>query len=142
MKAITIDSAAIKRLVSDPGGGIALALEETAQAFVEDAQRTLDIPQVFSGYFTSRTPEGFLRHGRTAFSNPPPGPPRRRTGDLVRSIKWTRDPARPNAVYVVSDPGTQVYRHDTVLYSKLLRDQGYKFLSFELPENFQQGEGI
>jgi hypothetical protein len=135
MSSITIDLAAIDRMAYEPGGGIALAVEETAQAFVEDAKRTLDIPVVFTGYFNAQVGGVFRRFGRSA-PNPPPGPPRRRTGDLVNSIRWTRSSLDRAAVYVVSDPSTQAHRHDNRLYSKYLRDQGYKFLSFELPETF------
>lgn len=134
---ITVDVAAINRLVNEPGGAIALALEETAQSFVEDAQRTLNIPQVsVPRALRTRGSRGVQRLG-SYYPNPPPGPPRRRTGDLVRSIKWTRGGPDPNAVYVVSDPTTQAFKHDNRLYSKWLRDRGYKFLSFELPETFQ-----
>lgn len=136
---ITIDEAAIKRLAREPGGGIALAVEETAQAFVEDAQRTLSVPQVYSGFVTVMKGGVFRRVGR-AFPNPPPGPPRRRTGDLQRSIRWTRGGLDPAAVYVISDAATSSNYHDNVNYSALLRSQGYKFLSFELPENLVIGE--
>lgn len=133
---IMIDEAAIRRLATEPGGGIALAVEETAQAFVEDAQRTLSIDVVYTGYFSSQVEGVFRRFPRSA-PNPPPGPPRRRTGDLQRSIRWTRDPAiDPAAVYVISDAATSSHRHDNPDYSALLRSQGYKFLSFELPETF------
>jgi hypothetical protein len=135
VKTVTVDVAAINRLATEQGGAISLALEETAQAFVEDAKQTLSIDAIPAGWATVRLQRGAIRRVRTYFPNPPPGPPRRRTGDLVDSIKWTRDGTGPE-VYVVSDPTTQINFHDDFLYSKWLRDQGYKFLSFELPETF------
>lgn len=135
MSTITINEAAIRELTRDPAGGIAAAVQETADAFVEDAQRTLSIPVVYDGYFNAQVGGVFRRFGRSA-PNPPPGPPRRRTGDLMRSIKSVRGTTDPSVVYVVSDPDTSSHRHDNYDYSRLLRNQGYKFLSFELPETF------
>lgn len=118
---ITIFPEAIEAIVNNPFGSIALECSRVADdILVKDAKETLSIP----------------RFGH--YPNPAPGPPRRRTGDLVASIRSDRPVVdnRGLVVYVVSDPSAASHRHYDPNYSQWLRTRGYKFLSFELPETF------
>ena len=102
--------------VNAPAGPIARWLEEVAENIVvPDAQEALSVPH---GFLAAR---GEL--------NPPPGPPRKRTGDLISSIKVVPAVSSQGvtgeidiAVYVVSDAD-----HDG-LYAPVLLGQGYHFL--------------
>lgn len=112
---------ALETVVNNPFGSVAEQCSRYAdEIFVADAKRTLSIPRI--GHYP----------------NPAPGPPRRRTGDLVNSIRSDRPVVdnRGLVVYVVSDASAASHRHFDPNYSQWLRTRGYKFLSFELPETF------
>jgi hypothetical protein len=100
--------------VNDISGPIANELERVATvAVLPDAWALLDRP--WAGW-------GDL--------NPPPGPPRKRTGDLQDSLEVIPAVVALNltgdlgvAVYVAADP-----EHNGFKYALHLREQGYKWL--------------
>lgn len=120
-KTAQISGAAIEAMIHSPSSPVVQACEALAQSFADDARATL----------------GIQRIGR--YPNPAPGPPRRRTGDLQRSIKVAPPEFDPGlVVYVIAD--ASIANHPKgrggPYYPKWLLDNGYKFLSFELPETF------
>lgn len=119
---IIIYDNAIREVVNDPNGSVAAALANNGNDFVQDAKNTLNI--------------GYVRGSR----NPPPGPPRRRSGDLFNSITATRPTIDFDtgllAVTVFSDRNVYTHEHHDPFHGQWLLDHGYKFLSFELPETF------
>jgi hypothetical protein len=86
--------------------------------FAEDARKNLAVPRPHGG-----------RDGKGR--NPAPGPPFRRTGDLVRSI--TVEPAKMDngelTVFVSSDPGSSAHFHYQPDYARWLLDAQYEFLT-------------
>lgn len=106
-----LNEAGLTVLFTDPDGGIARTLEDTGEAIAIAAQEN-----VGTGFTT--------RFG----TNPPPGPPLKRTGDLQNSIRST-----PAIVYggtlevnVVADAA-----HRGFAYPLWLRYQGYEFVNLE-----------
>lgn len=119
---ILIYDSAIREVVNSPGGSIAEALTANAAEFVRDAKNTLSLPRI------------------SGTTNPAPGPPRRRSGDLFNSITQTTPVIDFDtgliAVTVFSDKNVYTHPHHDELHGQWLLDHGYKFLSFELPETF------
>lgn len=118
---VTIFEAGIEEMATQPNGAVAHACNALAQQFAEDARATL----------------GVQKSGN--YPNPAPGPPRRRSGDLQRSIKVAPPEIDSEGlvVYVISD--ASIANHGDPrgpYYTRWLLDHGYKFLSFELPETF------
>lgn len=95
---VTIFEVALDAFANDPSGPIARELEKAARDIVAPlAAQTLSEPAV--------------RVGRFWDLNPPPGPPRRRTGDLINSIEVLPATIGTNmtgewgaTVYVAADP--------------------------------------
>lgn len=119
---IIIYDAMVREVVNDPNGSVAAILSNNAREFAQDAKNTLSIPYL---------------HGAR---NPPPGPPRRRSGDLFNSITTTQPLIDFDtgliAVTVYSDRNVYTHEHHDPFHGQWLLDHGYKFLSFELPETF------
>lgn len=122
MSEIVIYDAAIREVVNDPNGSVAAALVNNGREFVQDAKNTLNFAYV------------------PGTRNPPPGPPRRRSGDLYNSITATPPTIDFTsgliAVTVYSDRNVYTHEHHDPQHGQWLLDHGYKFLSFELPETF------
>lgn len=124
MKAPIINDGAIRAFVNKTDGVVALEMERLAEAiFVRDAQDNLNVPR----------PHG----GRDGLGmNKPPGPPFKRSGDLVRSIH-AEAPKIEGAglvVYVSSDPTSSSHKHYQPDYAQLLLNQQYDFLTPEVKE--------
>lgn len=119
---IVIYDAAIREVVNDPNGSVAAILSSNAREFAQDAKNTLSFRYI------------------SGTRNPPPGPPRRRSGDLYNSIATTLPTIDFDtgliAVTVYSDRNVYTHEHHDPLHGQWLLDHGYKFLSFELPETF------
>ena len=119
MREAVINSGAILAFVNQPGGPVAVVMEDVASIiFAEDARENLNV---------NRPHRGRDGSGR----NPPPNPPFRRTGDLVRSINV--EPAKVDSgeltVYVSSDPGSSSHYHYQPDYARWLLDEQYEFLT-------------
>lgn len=119
MKAPVISDAAISAFVNQVDSVVALEMVRQAEAvFVRDAQDNLNVPRP--------------HRGRTGFgTNPPPGPPYRRSGDLVRSIHAEAPQIESGhlVVYVASDPSSSSHEHYQPDYARWLLDQQYDFLT-------------
>jgi len=102
--------AALKALVNNPEGGVARELQRVGDRIADLARESIGTDWV----------RGVL--------NPPPGPPKRRSGDLQNSIR------REDAV--TTTDGLAVYvtassEHRGADYSLILRGQGYVFLDLD-----------
>lgn len=100
---------ALRQIVNEPGGGIEQKLSGVAGRIKTTAQTNLSDPYAGRG---SR--------------NPAPGPPKRRTGDLVESVVVGSVTYGDDGLIVVPVNSTAVHRGFD--YSRWLRDNSYEFI--------------
>lgn len=98
-------------LFLNPTSEIAEFLEELGEKIAEAARQTLGDPYV----------RGQL--------NPPPGPPKRRTGDLQASVK-SEPPIIEEGAITINVTASSIHRGAD--YAIILRNQGYEFVNLEL----------
>jgi hypothetical protein len=114
---VNIFTEELNAFLNDPSGPVADELERVAHAIVvPDAVEALSVPGT--------------RLGGSWEGNPAPGPPRRRSGDLVASLEVLPAVLSANltgdvglAVHVAADPA-----HQGFAYGRHLLNQGYAFL--------------
>jgi hypothetical protein len=109
MTSFTYFPAAMKQVVNEPRGGVETTLLFWATKAQNKARGLLSDP--YAG-------------GRSR--NPPPGPPKKRTGDLVNSIRVGSPYLAENGLIAV--PVNSVAVHRGFDYSRWLRDNNYEFI--------------
>jgi hypothetical protein len=123
MTSFTYFPAAMKQVVNEPRGGV-----ETTLLFWATKAQNRTKERLSSPY----APGQRSRFQRGAFSsaghytNPPPGPPKKRSGDLVDSIRVGSPYIAENGLIAV--PVNSVAVHRGTNYSQWLRDEGYVFI--------------
>lgn len=142
---VTFNEGVIESLLS-PSGPVAAFVDAVMETTVlPEARDALAIPAI--RFTSNRVSDEGLRGppilGRGASTvrntwspNPPPGPPYRRSGDLIASLGFT--PAIREGRWLVSY-GTAPATHGGFLYPELLRQRGYKFLPLDDPR-FHYGD--
>lgn len=113
LEGFVFNEGAFTAFVNDPGGPIAGILSDIAEAAVVNAQETVGT-------------DWFGSHQAT---NPPPGPPYRRTGDMQASIRATPPFQGRDGVIEVDAVVDAVHRGFP--YPVWLLIQGYRFLDVE-----------
>lgn len=107
MSGFVFNEAALQVLLTDPVGPVANEVRRVARGPILAAVReSLSRPYV----------RGQL--------NPPPGPPRRRTGDLIEGLKFDDDVDSLG----FSESITSTAVHRGWQYGLILKDQGYVFI--------------
>lgn len=101
---------ALRQLVNEPNGGIETKMSTVAERIKNVAQDNLSTP-----YPGSRS------------RNPAPGPPKRRTGDLVASITVGSVAYGDDGLIMVPVNSAAVHRGFD--YSRWLRDNDYVFIN-------------
>lgn len=125
---VKVYDAAISALARDPGGGIARALTLFAQEQVVDARETLKEPRQRATPFQIWAVRA--AGGIHTTDNPPPGPPFKRSGELIKSIA-VLPPEVDSRGMKVQVVATATAKHDGFAYPRHLRNHGYHFLSWE-----------
>lgn len=99
---------AMKQVVNEPGGGIEQNLTFWAVKAQNRAKTLLSRPY------------------ERGVANPPAGPPKRRTGDLIASVHVGSTTMMPDGL--ISVPVNSAAYHGSRNYSQILREQGYVFI--------------
>jgi len=107
---LTVNDAAIVSLVNNPYHGVIDVMDEVAGKLVSAVQMNLNEPW-YQGIGT----------------NPPPGPPRRRTGALLESIHFS-GPLLGEDGLIQLVVGTDVHNLKGSNYGRELLNAGYKFV--------------